>query len=155
MGGLPLGVGERPCLIGLAARGTRVRVERPAVRSERRHHFVTEVVERHGGAVALGLEEPHAPIGAHAGLGDEAGRRGDRNQVTGSDLVAVQPLSTVSHVLEEHRGAVRPPCLRPQDSPFELDLQVRALAGAEVPDARPLVAVALVHDRQPLVAGHR
>ena len=109
------------------------------------------VVEDEPSSVSLLVQEPDAAVRTNTGLPDHARLAGDRVERPGCELVPVQAISTLEPVLEQERRAVRPPVLD-EDRSFEADREVVSLAGGEIPEPRPFVALPLVVESKPLVA---
>ena len=69
-------------------------------------------------------------------------------------LVAVEAAAPFEGVHQQERVAVGPP-VSDSGRSLQSDIEVRALAGREVPDAGAIVALPLVREREPCVTGDR
>ncbi len=103
-------------------------------------------------AVALFVQEPDATVGPNSRLPDVARLRRQLREIAAGDVVPVQVAPALEEVDEQQRRSVGPP-VRGGDGSTEVDREVHPVAGEEVPDPRPLVAIALVGERQTGVAG--
>ncbi len=132
------------------------RLVRPAFRGprRRRQELGARVVEREPLPVSLLLDEPHAPVGSHARLPDEAGVARDLLERARRELVAEEPGPALVEVHEQERGGVGPPVVDVH-LPLEVDVEVGPLPGRQVPDAGPRLTRALVPESEPLVARDR
>ncbi len=114
----------------------------------------TRVVEDETLSTTLLVQEPDASVRPYPRLRDVAGLRGDLSECSGLDLVSVEIAATFEGVHEKKSGSVRPP-VGDGDRPAEIDSEIRALAGREVPDPRLLISVPLVRERESRVTGDR
>jgi hypothetical protein len=152
----PAGVGRRhvEAVHALAVRVLEVpRLVRAGLRSpcRRAHELGADIVEREPLPLALLVNQPDAPAGAHARLPDEARLAGNLLERAAREVVPEHPRSAFEQVREQERGGVRPPVVDVH-FPLEVDVEVRPLPGREIPDCRPRLARALVVEREPGVA---
>ena len=129
---------------------------RPAGRravSVQRNDLGAGVVEEQPLAVSLLVRHPDPSVGPHARLQDHARLGRKRLERPGVDLVAVRTVTALEAVHEENGRRIGPPVVD-EDRSLEIDGQILPLAAREIPEAGSLFALALVVEREPLVAGH-
>ena len=112
------------------------------------------VVKHAGGLHAVGVHEPHRPVGSYARPADRPRRGRESRRRSRPEVEAVQLLAALERVPQEHGGGIGPPVVD-RHVAGKIHRQVGPRPGGEVPDRGALAIAGLVRGGQPTIAGGR